>query len=326
MAQIFGLKQAVRRACAVARTGFVPVLCGLALSSPAIGLELALPRGAQQKSSQTDPLARYALPIAAFDGTIVPNRIVEGAVTRTIWQIPQNTATTAQLFAGLRDQLTTQGYSPIFGCAARDCGGFDFRFGIEIADAPLMFVNLSDYRFASLSKGPETAVSLLVSAAAGTAYIQMVQIGPGSDSLATTIDLDPTLGPQGVIGSGLQIGVKLVQSGAAVLDDLEFATGASDLAELSFASLQALAVWLNAAPSARVALVGHTDAEGTLDGNIALSKRRAEAVRQRLIDRYGVNADQLTAEGIGYLAPRATNITPEGRTINRRVEVVLIAQ
>jgi hypothetical protein len=71
--------------------------------------------------------------------------------------------------------------------------------------------------------------------------------------------------------------------------------------------------------------VGHTDAEGGRDSNIALSEARAEAVRRHLIDvTLGVNPAQLDAAGIGYLAPRATNETAGGREANRRVEVVLL--
>jgi outer membrane protein OmpA-like peptidoglycan-associated protein len=54
-----------------------------------------------------------------------------------------------------------------------------------------------------------------------------------------------------------------------------------------------------------------------------LSERRAEAAAQVLIDRYGVDRDRVTAKGVGFLAPRATNQTEEGRQKNRRVEVVV---
>jgi outer membrane protein OmpA-like peptidoglycan-associated protein len=48
-------------------------------------------------------------------------------------------------------------------------------------------------------------------------------------------------------------------------------------------------------------------------------------VQSRLIERYSVQAAQVTAEGVGFLSPRATNITEDGRNTNRRVEVVLIS-
>jgi outer membrane protein OmpA-like peptidoglycan-associated protein len=80
---------------------------------------------------------------------------------------------------------------------------------------------------------------------------------------------------------------------------------------------------LRANPNLQVALVGHTDSAGSLEGNIGLSKRRARAVRQRLINAHGVRADQLAAEGMGYLSPVGSNLTEVGRNANRRVEVIV---
>jgi len=104
---------------------------------------------------------------------------------------------------------------------------------------------------------------------------------------------------------------------------LIFATGASALSGARYDSLARLADYLIANPDRRVVLVGHTDAEGPLEGNIALSRARASAVRQVLIDDFGAPSDRIDAEGIGFLAPRASNATDAGRQANRRVEVVL---
>ncbi len=90
-----------------------------------------------------------------------------------------------------------------------------------------------------------------------------------------------------------------------------------------FDSLRQLSDYLKERPDARIALVGHTDAVGALDSNIALSRRRAASVVRRLVDKYGVPRTQITADGVGYLAPRASNQTDAGRALNRRVEVIL---
>jgi OOP family OmpA-OmpF porin len=74
----------------------------------------------------------------------------------------------------------------------------------------------------------------------------------------------------------------------------------------------------------RVALVGHTDATGSLDANIALSRKRAASVKDRLVRAYGIAVSRLDAEGMGYLAPIASNLTQAGRDANRRVEAVLL--
>jgi OOP family OmpA-OmpF porin len=70
--------------------------------------------------------------------------------------------------------------------------------------------------------------------------------------------------------------------------------------------------------------VGHTDSRGGAESNVALSEARAQAVRDHLVERLGADPAQVETAGIGFLAPRATNATGEGREANRRVEVVLL--
>ena len=74
----------------------------------------------------------------------------------------------------------------------------------------------------------------------------------------------------------------------------------------------------------RVRLEGHTDNVGGADANLALSRARAQAVRQAIVTRLGDGAQRLDATGFGLLRPRESNDTPEGRARNRRVEIVRI--
>jgi OOP family OmpA-OmpF porin len=120
------------------------------------------------------------------------------------------------------------------------------------------------------------------------------------------------------------LGAQLWAQGRAILADLEFTSGAADLGAGPFQSLAMLAQFLQDHPNSRVALVGHTDAVGALEGNIALSRRRAAQVVARLVADYGIDTARLQAEGMGFLAPIASNRTAEGRLANRRVEVILL--
>jgi len=115
---------------------------------------------------------------------------------------------------------------------------------------------------------------------------------------------------------------RLEQFGSAVLQDVQFDTGSSQLTAENYETLISLSEYLQANPERTIALVGHTDAEGTLEGNVALSRKRAQAARAWLIAR-GISGTQVEADGVGYLAPIASNLTEEGRTKNRRVEVIL---
>ena len=115
----------------------------------------------------------------------------------------------------------------------------------------------------------------------------------------------------------------MAAAGSVVLEGLAFESGKAALADPDAPALVALAAWLKANPGRSVTLVGHTDASGSLAANVTLSRQRAATVRQVLIDRYGLSAAQVSAEGVGPLAPRASNDTDQGRAQNRRVEAVL---
>lgn len=71
-----------------------------------------------------------------------------------------------------------------------------------------------------------------------------------------------------------------------------------------------------------ILIAGHTDSVGTDAYNQKLSERRANAVRDALIKQHGIDAKRLVARGYGESQPIATNDTPEGRQLNRRVELI----
>jgi hypothetical protein len=78
-------------------------------------------------------------------------------------------------------------------------------------------------------------------------------------------------------------------------------------------------------PTWRLQIVGHTDSAGDSAHNEQLSRERAAAVKAALVDR-GIEAARLDSEGAGQSEPVASNDTPEGRALNRRVELVRLDQ
>ena len=73
-------------------------------------------------------------------------------------------------------------------------------------------------------------------------------------------------------------------------------------------------------PDVSLLVTGHTDAVGDKDYNIDLGRRRAEAVVAYMV-RKGVDADRLSAVGLGFSQPIADNSTEQGRAANRRIEM-----
>lgn len=311
----------------------VTILIGLgfALGPAAHALTLELPAPVLSEETRNEVPGSYQVPTGAFVDGSVPTLTAEGAVTQRALQLDAPDRTTLALLTPLREQVIAAGFKVLLDCEARACGGFDFRYATEVLPEPDMHVDLGDFRFLSAMRGEE-AVTILVSRSALSGYVQITQVTaapvgqvlpepPQSPEIEPDSDTGPSAVDQGQ--SAGEIGRALDRTGSAVLGDLDFASGAATLTGDSYASLTAVAAWLDANPDGTIALVGHTDASGSLAANIAISERRAEAVAQMLIDRYGVDRDRVAAKGVGFLAPRATNQTEEGRQKNRRVEVVV---
>ncbi|AEA33708.1 OmpA family protein [Hippea maritima] len=87
-------------------------------------------------------------------------------------------------------------------------------------------------------------------------------------------------------------------------------------------TIKEIARLLKENPSLKLYVVGHTDSIGDLNYNMKLSKKRAKAVVDELVKKYNINPNRLKAFGVGPLAPVASNKTEEGRSKNRRVELI----
>jgi OOP family OmpA-OmpF porin len=101
--------------------------------------------------------------------------------------------------------------------------------------------------------------------------------------------------------------------------DVQFDTDKSEVKTQYDAELSKVADFMKEYPFTRGEIEGHTDNVGGADYNRGLSQRRADAVRQALIDRFHIDATRLTAKGYGQDKPIADNGTEEGRAKNRRV-------
>ncbi|QIL84119.1 OmpA family protein [Diaphorobacter sp. HDW4A] len=106
------------------------------------------------------------------------------------------------------------------------------------------------------------------------------------------------------------------------LGDVLFEFGKADLTAQAAPRLDKLADFLREFPKRKLLIEGYTDSVGTDAINQTLSQRRAESVQQALVSR-GITADRITTQGYGKAFPVADNTSPEGRAMNRRVEIVI---
>lgn len=299
----------------------------------------AAPQGAVQTAHAVRDFDSYDLPVGAFGLDSRAVRQVEGAVAWSAWRLDDPQASVAGVMRGYRERLDALGFEPVFSCAGEECGGFDFRFGAEILPPPGMLVDVRD--FAQLSaerEAPEGFVSVLVSKVLGSIYVQTVSVGapapgaaPGTPAEAPAeapaevpeVPLVETAPETAMLAQGERdLLARLTEGGHVPVEGLDFEVGGAALSPGSAGALDMLARMLTREDELAVAIVGHSDNQGGLELNLDLSRRRAEAVMQALIDR-GVPPSRLEARGVGYLAPVTSNRTEQGRALNRRVELVL---
>ncbi len=103
-----------------------------------------------------------------------------------------------------------------------------------------------------------------------------------------------------------------------VLSNVHFNTNSSKLLTSSFSELEKAVVWLERTPEYSIEIQGHTDNQGDPKSNMKLSKERATAVYQYLVNK-GIPTYQIQQKGYGETIPIANNKTDEGRATNRRV-------
>ena len=105
--------------------------------------------------------------------------------------------------------------------------------------------------------------------------------------------------------------------------NITFATNSSDLNPGFFDVLTSVGKVLQEFDQTVVEVAGHTDSTGSEEYNQGLSERRAQTVSQYLVSR-GISGQRLLTVGMGELRAVADNSTPEGRALNRRVEITMV--
>jgi len=162
-------------------------------------------------------------------------------------------------------------------------------------------------------KAGNTALGAILGAAVGGAA--GAYIGGYMDKQAQEIDQDLAGAKVERVGEGIKI---TFDSG--ILFDVDKAT----LRPASETQLTKLAAILNKYPDTNILLEGHTDATGSDEYNLNLSRLRAQSVEAFLAGQ-AVTSNRFTIMGYGESQPMATNDTDEGRQLNRRVEVAIYA-
>jgi OOP family OmpA-OmpF porin len=153
----------------------------------------------------------------------------------------------------------------------------------------------------------------------GKTWVEIEISGGGGYRISTVTETQLT---QDVVANAADLSSGLTSNGHVVVNGILFDTGKDVVKPESSAALDEVVKMLKADAKMKVYVVGHTDNVGGLAANMGLSKRRAAAVVQLLTTKYAIPADRLQFFGAGPYAPIASNDSEDGRTLNRRVELV----
>ncbi|MGL4413244.1 OmpA family protein [Roseinatronobacter monicus] len=145
--------------------------------------------------------------------------------------------------------------------------------------------------------------------------------GPAvSMTVITAEEMDTEMDHQPLTVSEIEAG--LIEHGRVAVQDILFEIDSAQIRPESHQALATIADLMRDVPDMNLLVVGNTDNTGSYDYNLALSMERATSVVSYLTRQHSVSADRLQAAGAGMMAPIATNRTEQGRSLNRRVELV----
>ena len=108
------------------------------------------------------------------------------------------------------------------------------------------------------------------------------------------------------------------------LSNIQFVADSAVLTEAEKTKLLSIADILKRIPNRKILIEGHTALAGAASGRQRISLERAQAVADYLVSLGAKRTDQIVVRGFGASRPVATNETPEGMALNRRVEITIL--
>lgn len=125
-----------------------------------------------------------------------------------------------------------------------------------------------------------------------------------------------------VAEGGVDLRRKLISEGKISTNGILFESGSANIQPKSMGVIRQIYQVMAQEMNLKLKIVGHTDSDGSADGNMTLSKKRAKAIKNVLVDIYNVSSNRLTIDGKGASKPIEDNSTADGKAQNRRVEFI----
>lgn len=257
-----------------------------------------------QAYSQVD-FDQYPLALGVENNAPSNVQAIEGRVTKIRYVNPAGRSA-FEIYKNYAEALLAAGFEELWSCAADACGramNWNALNGLTASGGP------RDIRYLAVrSAVDDQTVTVAMAVNTGNTTVHIVESKAMDSGLVTASAT--------VLAEGID------RDGHIAVYNILFDTGSATLKAESTAALDEVAQLMKNRPDLGLIVVGHTDSTGGLDMNMKLSADRAASVVDALTGKYGISAARLSAHGVGPLAPVATNRTEDGRSKNRRVDLV----
>lgn len=280
--------------------------------------------GAEIRAYMVKEYDAALLPKNKIDDSKAPGDLLEleGKVTRIAYRIPGERSA-LEVMRNYEKALKQGGFETQFACSDRQACGTAMMAFIALEER----VRPQSFGDAVFGSSAERALLAHRQDEAGDVHVFLHVV-------EDTTNNRTVLYQQIVEGAALELDqVNVLQAdelqqsldrqGHVAVPGVYFDTAKADIKPESDTALSEIAKLLASNASLKVYVVGHTDNEGSLDTNIALSQARAQAVVDALRASHGIDAVRLAAKGVASFAPVASNAQEAGRARNRRVEIVV---
>jgi OOP family OmpA-OmpF porin len=242
---------------------------------------------------------------------------VLGKVTRIQYRAPEDTST-LDIYLNYESALKAAGFQILYSGSGYDLGMNDVLniiWGQDFEERFNLFSHASQQRYlAAHMAAPQGDIYVSLYVAQGkhdypVFQLDIIEARPAETGMVTVVN-------------PISLAELMAKDGHVAIYSIYFDFDKAEIKPGSETALATIASFLKEKEDGKFFVVGHTDNQGPIDYNMDLSMRRAQAVVDSLVNEYGIASDRLQPIGVGPVSPVESNNSEEGRSRNRRVELV----
>lgn len=249
---------------------------------------------------------------------------LEGAITRVSYRLADPKRSSLEVLRNYEESLTADGWEISWKASGKAELGNPYSHLFEsLRDNDQLFTYSDADAHALVARKPAeglTAVLFVTKYQYG--LTRGIKVDAGDPLVQLDVIQTKKMEQKMVFVKATEMESEIDKNGRIALYGILFDFNKTDIKPESEPVIAEVAKLLAAKPGLSILVVGHTDNVGAFEFNRDLSQRRAAAVSAALTQKHGIAASRLMSFGASFAAPLASNTTEEGRTKNRRVEIV----